>query len=134
MSESILTSTKKMCGVAEDYTHYDDDFIMHINSVFSTFSQLGIGPEDGLMISDATATWDDLIGENKIMNSAKTLTFLQVRLYFDPPATSFALAAMQEQVKELQWRLNVEYERTGWIDPDPESDRGMLVIDGGDDG
>ena len=34
-SESILTSIKKLLGITEDYTQFDQDIIMHINSVFN---------------------------------------------------------------------------------------------------
>ena len=30
--ESILTSIKKLLGIAEDYEHFDSDIIIHINS------------------------------------------------------------------------------------------------------
>jgi len=33
--ESILTSTKKLLGIAKDYTHFDTDIIIHINSAFA---------------------------------------------------------------------------------------------------
>ena len=33
MDESILTSIKKLLGLTEDYTAFDDQLIMHINSV-----------------------------------------------------------------------------------------------------
>ena len=59
--ESILTSIKKMLGITEDYTHFDADIIMHINSVFSILTQLGIGPEDGFVIQDDKAVWTDFI-------------------------------------------------------------------------
>ena len=42
--ESILTSIKKLLGIAEDYEHFDQDIIMHINTVFAILPQLGVGP------------------------------------------------------------------------------------------
>jgi hypothetical protein len=45
--------------------------------------------------------------------------YLRVRLLFDPPTTSYLLAAMEEQVREHEWRLNVRREETEWVDPDP---------------
>ena len=50
--ESILTSIKKMLGITEEYTHFDADLIMHINSVFVTLRQLGVGPKEGFRIED----------------------------------------------------------------------------------
>ena len=44
--DSILTSIKKMLGIAEDYTHFDADIIMHMNSVFMTLRQIGVGPSN----------------------------------------------------------------------------------------
>ena len=53
--DSILTSIKKLLGITEDYTHFDADIIMHINGVFMILRQLGVGPEGGFSISDASA-------------------------------------------------------------------------------
>ena len=119
MENSILTSTKKILGIAEDYTVWDLDIITHINSVFSDLTQLGVGPVNGFMIEDATATWDEFIGTDLNLNRVKTYMHLRVRLLFDPPATSYAITAMEEQVKQLEWRLNVQRESTDWVDPDP---------------
>ena len=42
MDESILTSIKKLLGIPEDYEHFDQDIIIHINSVFMILNQLGV--------------------------------------------------------------------------------------------
>lgn len=131
MSDSILTSTKKMLGIAEDYTAFDVDILMHINTVFSTLNQLGIGPEAGYMIEDATPTWDAFLGDDLRKNSVKTYVYLSVRLLFDPPQTSFHIQAMRDQQKELEWRLNVVRETTEWVDPDPTLLEDA-VLDGGE--
>ncbi|QDH85243.1 virion structural protein [Gordonia phage Kenosha] len=107
MSESILNSTKKMLGIDADYDAFDMDVILHINGALSTLNQLGLGPEEGFMIEDETAEWGDLLEDDMRLNSVKSLIYLKVRLVFDPPSTSFVLSAMQEQIKELEWRLNV---------------------------
>ena len=49
--ESILTSIKKLLGIDESYTHFDPDLIMHINSVFSVLTQIGVGPANGFSLS-----------------------------------------------------------------------------------
>lgn len=123
MTDSILTTTKKALGISADYTAFDPDIIMHINSVFSTLNQLGVGPAVTFMIMDDTETWSEFIGTNQDINSVKTYMYLRVRLYFDPPATSFALAAMEKQIEELGWRLNVQGEgvRYPWIPPEETS-------------
>ena len=113
MENSILTSVKKMLGFAEDYTAFDDDILININSVFSTLTQLGIGPSDGFMIEDATPTWDDYITAgvpDNELNSVRTYVFLKLRLLFDPPSSSYFIASMEKQIAEFEWRLNVSRE------------------------
>ena len=120
MSESILDSTKKALGIAASDESFDPDIIMHINSVFSTLEQLGVGPTGGFAIVDKNAVWSDLLGTDRRLNQVKTYVYLRVRLIFDPPQSSYAVTAMQEQIKELEWRLNVVMEATIWTDPDPD--------------
>lgn len=114
MGASILATTKKILGIAEDYTAFDLDIVTHINSVFSTLQQLGIGPATGFAIEDAAPTWEDYLGTDLQLNSIKTYIYLRVRLLFDPPPTSYGINALQEQVKELEWRLST-YRESGTI-------------------
>lgn len=109
--ESILTSIKKLLGIAEEYTHFDADIIMHINSVFMTLTQLGVGPSEGFMIEDDTTYWEDFIGDSMMLQAVKTYIYLKVRLVFDPSSLGSAtLAAYERQIQELEWRLNVTVE------------------------
>lgn len=103
---SILNDTKKILGLGEDYTPFDLDVIIHINTAFSVLEQLGIGPEDGISISDAGDDWDDLGLPNKWVNMIKTYLYLKVRMLFDPPTMSFMITAVQDQLKEYEWRLS----------------------------
>lgn len=113
--DSILTSVKKMLGIAEEYTHFDGDLIMHINSVFSVLTQIGVGPSEGFSISDEHAIWEDFMEPNPKFNSIKTYIYQKVRLMFDPPVSSAHLTALNESIKEFEWRLNLtaETEPTG---------------------
>lgn len=119
MEQSILTSTKKVLGIAADYTAFDLDIITHINAAFSTLTQLGVGPAEGFMIEDADAEWYDYIENDIQLNTVKSYIFLKVRYLFDPPTTSYLITAMEKQIQEFEWRLNVNRETTEWIDPDP---------------
>lgn len=105
--ESILTSIKKMIGIEEEYEHFDADIIIHINSVFSILTQLGVGPANGFTISDKTATWSQFIGDSVMIESVKTYMYLKVKLIFDPPLSSAVLESMKQTISELEWRLNV---------------------------
>jgi hypothetical protein len=109
VAESILDSVKKSLGLRADYDVFDQDVIMHINSVFMNLQQLGIGPASGFMIEDDEPTWDAFLGGNAspLLNSAKQYVYFKVRLAFDPPAMSFHIASLEKQVQELEWRLSV---------------------------
>lgn len=109
MDESILTSVKMaLMGVTEDYTAFDPQIILNINSVFPTLHQLGVGPEEGFSISDASSKWSDFLGENEtLLQFVKLFIVNKVKLSFDPPSSSFVLSALETQTKELEWRIAV---------------------------
>lgn len=120
MENSILISTKKILGLAEDYTAFDLDIITHINTAFSTLTQLGVGPVEGFMIEDERTEWDDYLNDDNQLNSVRSYVFLRVRQLFDPPTTSYLIDAMEKQIEQLEWRLNVHREETDWVDPNIE--------------
>lgn len=107
VTASILESTKLALSVPTDYDEYDQVIIMHINTALSILNQVGCGPVQGFQIFDATATWDDLLVGDLLMNMAKTYVYLQVRVFFDPPASSFATTMMNDQLKEMQVRISI---------------------------
>ena len=110
--DSILTSIKKMLGMTEDYTEFDTDLIIHINSVFSALTQIGVGPPEGFMIEDESSEWNDFIGTESKWNFVKTYVYLKVRLLFDPPNSGSVMESINNQIKELEWRLFAEAEIT----------------------
>ena len=107
-SESILTSIKKLLGITEDYTQFDQDIIMHINSVFNILTQIGVGPSTGFSISDKETIWTDYISDLSLIEMVKSYIYLKVRILFDPPTTGILMDAMQKQISELEWRLSVQ--------------------------
>lgn len=120
MTDSILESTKKVLGLATEYTAFDVDVLMHINTAFADLNQVGIGPVEGFEVTDATTKWEDFLGTNNFpLNSVKSFVVLSVRLRFDPPPTSFGINAMKDQLEELIWRINVrrEEETYPWTPP-----------------
>lgn len=110
--DSILTSIKKLLGIAEDYEHFDQDLIIHINSVLSVLTQLGVGPSEGFSIEDENATWDDFIPEDKRLSSIRSYVYMKVKLLFDPPLSSSVMESMNRMISEFEWRLNVAAEPT----------------------
>lgn len=110
MEESILISIKKLLGIAAEYTHFDTDIIIHINTVFMTLNQLGVGPEEGFRIEDDTAVWEDYIEEDDNLDAVKTYIYLKVKLVFDPPLNSSVTETIKQAINEYEWRLNIQAE------------------------
>ena len=108
--DSILTSVKKVLGITEEYEHFDQDIIMHINSTLAALTQLGVGPTGGFMIQDSTADWNDFTTDLIQQQLAKSYIYLKVKLLFDPPQNSAVLESMNKQIAEFEWRLNVRAE------------------------
>lgn len=133
LEDSILKSTKKKLNVNPDDPSFDLDILDNINTAFSHLQQLGIGPEVGFQIEDDQAKWSDFLGPEArlpIINAVKTNIALRVRLVFDPPQLAHVMAALQQQLQESDWRLNVLREETDWVNPNPSPD--IMVVDGGD--
>jgi hypothetical protein len=117
--DSILDSVKKVLGIDKDYDAFDVDIVMHINTVFATLHQLGIGPEAGFAIEDASPTWEEYLGDDMRLNNIKTYIYMRVRIVFDPPTTGFLLTSMKEQIQELEWRISIRREGDAYVDPVP---------------
>lgn len=128
--QSILNSVKKNLGITADYTAFDPDIILYINGVFSQLNQLGIGLVQGFQIEDNTAVWATFMGTGAKYNWVKNYMVLKVRLLFDPPTNSFTISAIQDQIRELEWRMNMFREETAWVAPDPHPEY-EPVLDGG---
>lgn len=111
-AESILTSIKKLLGIAEEYTQFDTDIIIHINTVFMTLQQLGVGPEEGFSIIDSEAVWTDFMENSILLNSVKTYIYLKVKLLFDPPLSSSTIECFNKVIAELEWRMNSKVDYT----------------------
>jgi hypothetical protein len=105
--ESILTSIKKLLGIAEEYTHFDADLIMHINSVFSILTQIGVGPPEGFSIKDESSVWGDFVPEKSKWELIKSYTYMKVKILFDPPLISSVIESMNRMISELEWRIQV---------------------------
>lgn len=129
MTDSILNTTKKLLGIAEENTEFDLDIILHINSVFTILTQLGVGPNKGFFVTDNSATWSDFIPEGEMMEAVKSYMGCKVRMLFDPPTSSATMQALQNMCNELEWRLNVLCDKTGLIPDDITTQDCVTVVD-----
>jgi hypothetical protein len=131
VTASILDSTKKVLGLDGGYDAFDQDVIMHINTVFADLNQLGIGPVLGYAIEGSEEEWTSFIGDDANLNAVKSYVYLRVRLLFDPPGTSYLIDAMKEQIAKMEWRLSVLRESVAWVDPHPVDLQDVEILDGG---
>lgn len=108
--ESILTSIKKLLGIAEENSDFDADVIIHINSALMILTQLGLGPKNGFSIRDDQALWSDFIPDDARLDAVRSYVYLKVRTLFDPPQSSVLLDAIKQNLSEMEWRLTVASE------------------------
>lgn len=112
-NDVILDTTKRQCNIDVEDTSLDAEIMMHINSIFFVLQQLGVGPVNGFSLIDGTEKWSEFIGAESI-GAVRTLMGLRVRLLFDPPATGPATEAVERQISQLEFRLNVHMEGVRW--------------------
>lgn len=128
----ILTTIKAALGLQPDYTPFDTEILMHINSALSTLAQLGVGPEDGF-VADEDTIWSALLTDSKI-ESAKSYIWLKTKMAFDigamPPQV---VSAYEKNIEELVFRLSVATDPMISQEPpdldDLEDEE--LILDGG---
>ena len=112
---SILRTIKKMIGGDVESTDFDTDIIVAINSAISTLYQIGIeslNAETGdcFAVTGEIETWEDYLGDYKYIDMVKGYIYQRGRLMFDPPQNSFLVNAIQDQIKETEWRVTVAVE------------------------
>lgn len=108
MKQSVLGTIKKLMGPSElcNYDGFDTDLIVHINSILMNLAQMGIG-KDGSAIKDSSSTWEDLVGDSKMLEGIKSYIYLKTKILFDPPASATILNAYQEEIKQFEWRMMI---------------------------
>lgn len=104
---SILDEIKKMLGLASDYTAFDSDVVIHVNTAIMALQQMGVGISDPFYISGKQEVWDDFLDGREDLEAVKTYIYLRVRMAFDPPTSSAVIDSMNRTMNELEWRLNV---------------------------
>lgn len=120
MTESILDSIKGTLGIAPDYSPFDQELTLHINSVFADLALLGVGPADGFMIHDNGPKWIDYLPEESpLTNNVKSYMSLRIQLLFDGPSARYTIEAIQSQITKFEFMINVNRESTEWVDPNP---------------
>lgn len=116
MEESILVTIKKMLGLESDYTPFDTDIIVMINSAIMTLTQANVGPSEGFRISGVNELWSDFLTNEVMLEAAKQYIYMKVKMIFDPPSSGIVMDALKTQSEEMLWRLIAQSESVETFD------------------
>jgi hypothetical protein len=121
MNKSILRTVKLFLGINPyEQTEFDTELLLYINSVFTKLRQMGIGPQGEdtdvkrYEIASDSETWEDIILEpcksnrdncERMFNEVKAYVCLSVKKLFDPPSNSSVSVAIDNELKEIEWRI-----------------------------
>lgn len=111
LSDSILSSVKKLIGISEDDKSFDLDIMMNINAASSTLFQLGV-LKTPYTITSKEDTYLDLIpyGTEDVINQIKMYFVYKTRLGFDSSTLSgTVIEVLKEMIREAEWRLMVSF-------------------------
>ena len=103
LNDSILKTIREMIAPAEDYTYFDTDLIIHINTCMSILHQLGL---KSYKITGETETWADYLGDRIDLEHVKSYIYFKIKTMFDPPQSSFVLDAYKKEADKLEWYIN----------------------------
>lgn len=106
--ESILKSIRKLIGPEDDYTHFDPDITIHINSAINRLYQLGVESAKNFRVTSEDETWGELFGsDDEVIDMCKTLIYYKVKMGFDPPTSSIASEAFRTEIDKQEWLISV---------------------------
>lgn len=106
--ESILKSIRKLIGPEDDYTHFDPDITIHINSAINRLYQLGVESAKNFRVTSEAETWGELFGsDDEVIDMCKTLIYYKVKMGFDPPTSSIASEAFRTEIDKQEWLISV---------------------------
>lgn len=110
ITNSVLSSVKKLIGIPEDEESFDIDVILNINAASSTLFQLGV-LERPYTITSKEDTYDDLIPgvSEDVINQIKMYFVYKTRLGFDPPSSATVTEVLKEMIKEAEYRLMISF-------------------------
>lgn len=110
MDGSILTTTKKLVGIADMDESFDADLIVHINAYLRRLNQLGVGKRN-FRITDKSKKWSDFVlPGQETFDQAIDYVFIRCKLIFDPPTNGSAVKALEDSYKEIEWLLCADAE------------------------
>lgn len=109
---SILASVKRYLGIVESDCEFDPEIMMHINAALANLTQIGVGPQEGFIVYDNTANWEDFLPDRiQDIPHARLYTFCKVKVGFDSSnLSSTTIDSFNKLADECQYRLHVSRE------------------------
>ena len=105
---SVLADVKAFCGIAWDNYDFDVELRAFINSALSTLTELGVDVK--ARVTNQEIDWPQVL-VSEFPEEVKPFVYLKVRQLFDPPQNAFLVTAIDKQLQELAWRINIHAER-----------------------
>lgn len=118
LSDSILSSVKKLIGISEEDASFDLDIMFNINAAVSILFQLGV-LQKPYTITSKDDTYSDLLpgGSEDVINQIKMYFVYKTRLGFDSSTLSgTVIEVIKDMIKEAEWRLMVSFNPTDTFD------------------
>ena len=103
---SIVEDVKTVLGIDHHGYNFDTDICMHINTALATLRQLG-ATNYREFISGSGVSWEEVFKPEMALWLVQSYIYLRCRLLFDPPSNSFVQTAIEKQISELEWRIQV---------------------------
>ena len=121
IESSILLSIKKSIVGPPEYTPFDADLIMHINSQIANLYQLGLDSAKSVVVDGADQLWTDLIpaGDSRLQ-FVRTYVYARVKMIFDPPTSTAQMQALKDAAAEAEFRISTAVDKP-YDDLDPAS-------------
>lgn len=118
---SILLTTKKLIGYDPDYTPFDIDMMMHINSFIGNLYQLGLNSAKSCVVTGPETGWGRLISPTDArLMFVKTYIYAKTKMIFDPPTSTAQMQALKDAAAEAEFRIGVAVDKP-YDDLIPES-------------
>ena len=131
IESSILLSIKKALGAAPDYTPFDVDIIMHINTQLANLYQLGMDAARSVVVNGPDQLWTDLIpsGDSRLQ-FVRTYVYAKVKMIFDPPTSTAQMQALKDAANEAEFRISTAvdkpYDDLNPVNPMATGDHSLL--------
>ena len=105
---SVLSDVKAFNGIAWNNYDFDIELRTYVNAALSTLTELGVDVKT--YVTNQETDWPQVF-VGTYPEEVKPFVFLKVRQLFDPPQNAFLVSAIDKQLQELAWRINIHVER-----------------------